>query len=133
MVLPFFFFKQKTAYEMRISDWSSDVCSSDLPPSEPPSAAPSTGDMVEPPLPTWTKKVPVSLLPSASFTVYWMASLPCQPALGLNRMVPSLANERLPPAALSEATAVPLSGPSPPLSFQGRWRAFSTEERRVGK
>src|SRR3546814_17220221 len=29
----FFFFKQKTAYEMRISDWSSDVCSSDLVPS----------------------------------------------------------------------------------------------------
>src|SRR3546814_1353762 len=28
----FFFFKQKTAYEMRISDWSSDVCSSDLKP-----------------------------------------------------------------------------------------------------
>src|SRR3546814_7137402 len=27
----FLFFKQKTAYEMRISDWSSDVCSSDLP------------------------------------------------------------------------------------------------------
>src|SRR3546814_6254996 len=30
----FFFFKQKTAYEMRISDWSSDVCSSDLMPVE---------------------------------------------------------------------------------------------------
>src|SRR3546814_788073 len=29
-VFMFFFFKQKTAYEMRISDWSSDVCSSDL-------------------------------------------------------------------------------------------------------
>src|SRR3546814_7146235 len=29
-----FFFKQKTAYEMRISDWSSDVCSSDLQPSK---------------------------------------------------------------------------------------------------
>src|SRR3546814_11908003 len=28
----FFFFKQKTAYEMRITDWSSDVCSSDLDP-----------------------------------------------------------------------------------------------------
>src|SRR3546814_16054627 len=28
--MPFFFFKQKTAYELRISDWSSDVCSSDL-------------------------------------------------------------------------------------------------------
>src|SRR3546814_8519005 len=31
-VFVFFFFKQKTAYEMRISDWSSDVCSSDLEP-----------------------------------------------------------------------------------------------------
>src|SRR3546814_8045007 len=30
LFLPFFFFKQNTAYEMRISDWSSDVCSSDL-------------------------------------------------------------------------------------------------------
>src|SRR3546814_15833049 len=30
IVYVFFFFKQKTAYEMRISDWSSDVCSSDL-------------------------------------------------------------------------------------------------------
>src|SRR3546814_4911630 len=29
-VVLFFFYKQKTAYEMRISDWSSDVCSSDL-------------------------------------------------------------------------------------------------------
>src|SRR3546814_8553472 len=32
LVLIVFFFKQKTAYEMRISDWSSDVCSSDLRP-----------------------------------------------------------------------------------------------------
>src|SRR3546814_3898157 len=30
-LITFCFFKQKTAYEMRISDWSSDVCSSDLP------------------------------------------------------------------------------------------------------
>src|SRR3546814_2539122 len=30
MLVGVFFFKQKTAYEMRISDWSSDVCSSDL-------------------------------------------------------------------------------------------------------
>src|SRR3546814_8640862 len=35
----FFFFKQKTAYEMRISDWSSDVCSSDLPHLESPSSS----------------------------------------------------------------------------------------------
>src|SRR3546814_3469751 len=38
----FFFFKQKTAYEMRISDWSSDVCSSDL-------ANPSAGDLLAKP------------------------------------------------------------------------------------
>src|SRR3546814_2600304 len=30
VIILFFFFKQKTAYEMRISDWNSDVCSSDL-------------------------------------------------------------------------------------------------------
>src|SRR3546814_10818763 len=35
MIFFFFFFKQKTAYEMRISDWSSDVCSSDLQPDDP--------------------------------------------------------------------------------------------------
>src|SRR3546814_6303430 len=35
-ILFFFFFKQKTAYEMRISDWSSDVCSSDLNPTAKP-------------------------------------------------------------------------------------------------
>src|SRR3546814_10394367 len=34
-VIFFFFFKQKTAYEMRISEWSSDVCSSDLRASNP--------------------------------------------------------------------------------------------------
>src|SRR3546814_14861963 len=36
----FFFVKQKTAYEMRISDWSSDVCSSDL-------GCPTTADMLK--------------------------------------------------------------------------------------
>src|SRR3546814_14618936 len=39
MFFVFFFFKQKTAYEMRISDWSSDVCSSDLPAFDVPSLA----------------------------------------------------------------------------------------------
>src|SRR3546814_8861055 len=36
-----FFFKQKTAYELRISDWSSDVCSSDLQAAAPDTAKPS--------------------------------------------------------------------------------------------
>src|SRR3546814_1379281 len=40
----FFFFKQKTAYEMRISDWSSDVCSSDLSLDLKPQALPARQD-----------------------------------------------------------------------------------------
>src|SRR3546814_4408331 len=39
VLLCFFFFKQKTAYEMRISDWSSDVCSSDFQPAVDPDDA----------------------------------------------------------------------------------------------
>src|SRR3546814_2972932 len=42
VAVSFFFFKQKTAYEMRISDWSSDVCSSDLPIQVPPTDAQSS-------------------------------------------------------------------------------------------
>src|SRR3546814_478215 len=54
----FFFFKQKTAYEMRISDWSSDVCSSDLcssptwPTPSPPSSARSSSAEPVAPLPS---------------------------------------------------------------------------------
>src|SRR3546814_16195556 len=41
-----FFFKQKTAYEMRISDWSSDVCSSDLAKPVPSQSIPATLERV---------------------------------------------------------------------------------------
>src|SRR3546814_15710616 len=44
MSLLFFFFKQKTAYDMRISDWSSDVCSSDLPRADHPGRRHCRGD-----------------------------------------------------------------------------------------
>src|SRR3546814_8728991 len=47
MILVFFFFKQKTAYEMRISDWSSDVCSSDL--FGPPQGKPVDAVLTSPP------------------------------------------------------------------------------------
>src|SRR3546814_4191711 len=64
----FFFFKQKTAYEMRISDWSSDVCSSDLPGGaslcEP--SAPDAGYGL--PLPTREKG-----LASRNAQPFWMA------------------------------------------------------------
>src|SRR3546814_4716405 len=45
----FFFFKQKTAYEMRISDWSSDVCSSDLSLGETPPSKPDAREFVHDP------------------------------------------------------------------------------------
>src|SRR3546814_15202350 len=51
----FFFFKQKTAYEMRISDWSSDLCSSDLKrpsPRRPPPSRPRTSPRHPPPRPS---------------------------------------------------------------------------------
>src|SRR3546814_11607970 len=48
-----FFFKQKTAYEMRISDWSSDVCSSDLPLILD-TADPRFGEQLETAKPGWT-------------------------------------------------------------------------------
>src|SRR3546814_4418728 len=60
----FFFFKQKTAYEMRISDWSSDVCSSDLPNYGRVSASPP-----EAPDSTTTSGVP-SYEPSATSSNY---------------------------------------------------------------
>src|SRR3546814_3682458 len=50
----FFFFKQKTAYEMRISDWSSDVCSSDLTVLWDPAAKATAPATIEVRLPTAT-------------------------------------------------------------------------------
>src|SRR3546814_20802574 len=58
----FFFFKQKTAYEMRISDWSSDVCSSDLPRccmgrAKPSAASSSATPLPAPPITTLSSSV----------------------------------------------------------------------------
>src|SRR3546814_5960598 len=53
----FFFFKQKTAYEMRISDWSSDVCSSDLIGKEPTLSAGNLRDPLRAPVP-WSGEPP---------------------------------------------------------------------------
>src|SRR3546814_1688028 len=55
-----FFFKQKTAYEMRISDWSSDVCSSDLAEIEPTASPTEAEPVVEKPKRTRRKKVEVA-------------------------------------------------------------------------
>src|SRR3546814_2837967 len=57
-VFVIFFFKQKTAYEMRISDWSSDVCSSDLVRVEEGSAGMGVGNLEKPlaPLPPGTQQ-----------------------------------------------------------------------------
>src|SRR3546814_1111528 len=62
----FFFFKQKTAYEMRISDWSSDVCSSDL------AGIPGTehaDGQADPGSSGWESPAPASDLPGRAGTV----------------------------------------------------------------
>src|SRR3546814_2403230 len=65
----FFFVKQKTAYEMRISDWSSDVCSSDL----------HAGGLLAP----WQEGTPARLLfPNAHFVVgaqHWQRAIAPHP------------------------------------------------------
>src|SRR3546814_10709728 len=56
-VVCFVFFKQKTAYEMRISDWSSDVCSSDLGPGGHPALAMCAANAVAVPDPAGNRKL----------------------------------------------------------------------------
>src|SRR3546814_6297135 len=61
-----FFFKQKTAYEMRISDWSSDVCSSDL----------EAGFSVAPTIRTCCEKVLLKLVTitlTIGSVIYWLS------------------------------------------------------------
>src|SRR3546814_10999426 len=58
----FFYYKQKTAYEMRISDWSSDVCSSDLP--KPPRKAPPRQNSQKSPRKTATQEIAPQAMPS---------------------------------------------------------------------
>src|SRR3546814_17901126 len=84
-----FFFKQKTAYEMRISDWSSDVCSSDLPPPLPASVPP-----------TWTSRR-LSLSTTRS-------GVPIDPEPSAKP-----ANDALPALSRDTRTSIRLSAPSP--------------------
>src|SRR3546814_13059844 len=95
-VFAFFFFKQKTAYEMRISDWSSDVCSSDL-------ARRSTKRNSRPPRrppPTRTKARPtkMSSTPNSrkSKTTRNKALVPMPLALSLSKHRPSFVGKARP-------------------------------------
>src|SRR3546814_8081778 len=87
----FFFFKQKTAYEMRISDWSSDVCSSDLVPNHhsawgfPDSFLlqqyPYQGDPAEALVGSWTDKPEVLHDPGACpcYVLFTLKPIECHP------------------------------------------------------
>src|SRR3546814_2681242 len=69
----FFFFKQKTAYEVRISDWSSDVCSSDL----------SKGALV------WMHLKSATTSPLAGPTNTWRRSCGCRLRISFSwRLIP---------------------------------------------
>src|SRR3546814_9987545 len=87
-----FFFKQKTAYEMRISDWSSDVCSSDL-----------CGSRGRPPPPARLRGRHLPVRPCASPAADEAAK----------RRTPAALPE-CPPARMRRCRALTASAPSPP-------------------
>src|SRR3546814_17667344 len=106
-----FFFKQKTAYEMRISDWSSDVCSSDL------ASSPDSDTSL------W--RVPAVWITS-------VASRKCRSS-GPRRM--SRCCTREPGTRVSDCHSRPRRRPKPSSSRSQRvWRyRRRSDERRVGK
>src|SRR3546814_334902 len=113
LYLLFFFFKQKTAYEMRISDWSSDVCSSDLGgaisrimASQAPFTAPATASA-----PAASRARP-GALPSWLFAVAALVFL----------MVVIGGITRLTESGLSMVRWEPVSGAIPPLDAEA-WQA----------
>src|SRR3546814_13435374 len=93
----FFFFKQKTAYEMRISDWSSDVCSSDL---QPIRVLSVTG--------TSTAFTTASMISEASFTSRISAE-PAQPLTILRTGQPMLMSMIAAPLSAASLAASPIS------------------------
>src|SRR3546814_6055228 len=95
-----FFFKQKTAYEMRISDWSSDVCSSDL-------LRSGTSPMM-------LRKFPLALLATTILAGCNMAPEYHRPAMPAPAELPSVSTE-------------PQQGTIEPADLA--WRDFFTDER----
>src|SRR3546814_19178130 len=102
----FFFFKQKTAYEMRISDWSSDVCSSDLLP------LCRTGD-VPFPFPVPARRKGAHVPGNAGFAAC------ARSCCGLSKNVSHLQNQSM-TASRIRCAATPFLLPSMPRSI-GRW------------
>src|SRR3546814_12390666 len=105
----FFFFKQKTAYEMRISDWSSDVCSSDLTTSPACGARPRSCSRTAAASPS-TPRAPSTARTSPSNAA---ASTRCG-------FAPTTA-ARAPPSSRSPGPATTATSPTPPS--RGRYPA----------
>src|SRR3546814_2532551 len=102
----FFFFKQKTAYEMRISDWSSDVCSSDL---------------------TFQKSFSIRMLPG------FILCLVCESQMIVDRRGDA-DNGRSPCSRVSRRShVIGRSGRAEANASTGDAKSGRSEERRVGK
>src|SRR3546814_13381580 len=123
VVLYVFFFKQKTAYEMRISDWSSDVCSSDLPER-------TTSDVVNS-LIASREHSPHGILP-----VWQFAGRETWTMIGYHA-VPVIADAYLKGIRGFDAdkalAAMVASADHAPYGGLGDYMKLRTEERRVGK
>src|SRR5216117_2283886 len=107
----FFFFKQKTAYEIRKGDWSSDVCSSDLAgtalPDGPPRTAARIGRPVEEPPPRSSSSA-LSVVPRGTSTIPGRLTWPERPKSLVPPPPPRLANQA-PPSATMDGTAQSVS------------------------
>src|SRR3546814_5920228 len=96
-----FFFKQKTAYEMRISDWSSDVCSSDLSVGDPRSGPP--GRFFQITLPLLALRAATSPRPLVAKTRSPSTLTPPPKSAPLLRLEPSSVDHTALPVAASKA------------------------------
>src|SRR3546814_14582407 len=114
-----FFFKRKTAYELRISDWSSDVCSSDLKPQA--AVAPNAYDDPE----MWFARPGMENNPSA-----WRPAADGSETPGTEIPAEKAAGELIPPAKAAQTAAeAPFDKGDAAVFFVHPTR---TEERRVG-
>src|SRR3546814_13757721 len=124
----FFFFKQKTAYEMRISDWSSDVCSSDL------LTTLGNPDLKPEKSRSWTVGALIEPIPGVSFTADYY-NIKKTGAISAPNFAPAIAayytGQPIPDGSpvIPDAADPGPPGALPPLAVVQR----RSDDRRVGK
>src|SRR3546814_5319526 len=135
-IVLFFFFKQKTAYEMRISDWSSDVCSSDLSPTLEKSASPVNTAIIVPS--TMASKMDSREIDALPILLSRNTMTRVMPARPIFATLPKSGARELPPLAQCAATGIrakPMMVMTDPVTlgvknlmlFRSDWHTFELQ------